>query len=94
MAFIGGTIIGGIGNRIADAGYTKTGAIVGAAGKGLAVGAGAAYTANILGMSKQMSARIGIIGGILATSVNVVKAFNDLADAAKKAAEAQRKIVE
>lgn len=93
MAFIGGTIIGGIGNRIADAGYTKTGAIVGAAGKGLAVGAGAAYTANMFGMSKQMSARIGILAGIVSTATSVVKAFNDLADASKKAAETQREIV-
>jgi len=69
MAFVGGYMLGGIGEHLTDAGHGREGAIVSGLGKGISSGAGAAFTAKMIG--GKVAAAAGPIG-IAVAAIGVI----------------------
>lgn len=87
-------MLGGVGSYATDFGYTRTGAVASGLGSGVTAGGGAALGASMLGAGASAATGVGIVVGIVTAAAAITKAFMELEESAKKAAEAQANIAE
>lgn len=88
---IAGQLVGGAANIANDLGFQKTGAVMGAIGHGLNAGVGSAMTVSMLGGSNPVSIGVGAVIGLGTAATEAVLGLERLAQAARDAAELQRK---
>lgn len=93
MAFVGGYMLGSIGEHLTDAGHGREGAIVSGLGKGISSGVGAAFTAKMIGGKAAAAAGpIGIAVAAIGVITSIKKNLDDYNESVKQAIEAQREL--
>lgn len=90
---IGGQVLGGAGELATGLGYNRTGAVLGGIGHGVTAGGSMAFGASLMGAGAA-AGPIGLVVGLGAAALAVTKSLNEMNEAARQAAENQRKVAE
>ena len=92
-SYIGGQLFEGAGELATGLGYNRTGAVLGGIGQGVTAGGSMALGASLMGAGAA-AGPIGLVVGLGAAAFAVTKSLNEMNEAAKQAAENQRKVAE
>lgn len=85
--FVGGQVLGGLGESFSEHGYSKTGAVIGGLGQGVSSGLAAGWAAGKLGGPK-VALAIGIAVGISSAADSIYTSIKKINTALKEASEA------
>jgi len=85
--FVGGQVLGGLGESFSEHGYSKTGAVIGGLGQGVSSGMTAGWAAGKLGGPK-VALAVGIAVGISSAADSIYTSIKKINTALKEASEA------
>lgn len=85
--FVGGQVLGGLGESFSEHGYSKTGAVIGGLGQGVSSGMTAGWAAGKFGGPK-VALAVGIAVGIASAADSIYTSIKKINTALKEASEA------
>lgn len=85
--FVGGQVLGGVGESFSEHGYSRTGAVLGGLGQGFSSGMTAGWAAGKFGGPKA-AAIVGIVAGAASAADSIYLSLKKINTALKEASEA------